>query len=314
LRRSGLNWAILALLIVAFGAFLWIAPERQVSQKEVPGEKRLSEEKRLALVNEYRRTWAQILGGAALLGGLYFTWRTLRVNREGQITERFTRAIDHLGKVENGQKLFEIRMGGIYALERIARESQEDYWPIMEILSAYVRQNAPRWPGDDQGGTDDATEGQSALEGSKGKSETTEPADLDPDIQAIITVLRRRTRYYGHGEPESLNLSRTNLSRANFRGANLSEARFRGADLSSARLERANLSGARLTREAKLEANLTRAHLEGANLSGARLEGTKLTQKQLDETKLGDNETQLPPDLKPPAHWNVRTDEQIEEG
>jgi hypothetical protein len=88
---------------------------------------------------------AQILGGAALLSGLYFTWRTLQVNREGQITERFTRAIDQLGKIENGQKLFEIRVGGIYALERIARESQEDYWPIMQILTAYVRQNAP-WP------------------------------------------------------------------------------------------------------------------------------------------------------------------------
>src|SRR5215208_1645289 len=86
---------------------------------------------------------AQILGGTALLSGLYFTWRTLQVNREGQITERFTRAIDQLGKVEDGQKLFEIRIGGIYALERIARESEEDYWPIMEILTAYVRQNAP---------------------------------------------------------------------------------------------------------------------------------------------------------------------------
>jgi len=42
-------------------------------------------------------TSAQILGGAALLSGLYFTWRTLQVNREGQITERFTRAIDQLG-------------------------------------------------------------------------------------------------------------------------------------------------------------------------------------------------------------------------
>ena len=39
-------------------------------------------------------TLAQILGGAAMLSGLYFTWRTLQVNRAGQITERFTRAID----------------------------------------------------------------------------------------------------------------------------------------------------------------------------------------------------------------------------
>jgi hypothetical protein len=90
---------------------------------------------------------AQILAGTALLSGLYFTWRTLQVNREGQITDRFTRAIDQLGKTdEEGNRLFEIRIGGIYALERIARESEEDYWPIMEVLTAYVRQHAHRLP------------------------------------------------------------------------------------------------------------------------------------------------------------------------
>ena len=48
---------------------------------------------------------AQILAGTALLSGLYFTWRTLQVNREGQITERFTRAIDQLGKTDDKGKL-----------------------------------------------------------------------------------------------------------------------------------------------------------------------------------------------------------------
>jgi hypothetical protein len=63
---------------------------------------------------------AQILAGTAILSGLYFTGRTLQVNREGQITERFTQAIEQLGKTDNeGEKLFEIRVGGIYALERV---------------------------------------------------------------------------------------------------------------------------------------------------------------------------------------------------
>ena len=119
---------------------------------------------------------AQILGGTALLSGLYFTWRTLQVNREGQITERFTRAIDQLGKVEDGQKLFEIRVGGIYALERIARESEEDYWPIMEILTAYARQNAPLPPEAGKERTEDATDEQRAMEGPERKSEATEPS------------------------------------------------------------------------------------------------------------------------------------------
>jgi hypothetical protein len=56
---------------------------------------------------------AQILGGTALLSGLYFTWRTLQVNREGQITERFTRAIEQLGAIHaDNSKNLELRLGG----------------------------------------------------------------------------------------------------------------------------------------------------------------------------------------------------------
>jgi Pentapeptide repeats (8 copies) len=52
----------------------------------------------------------------------------------------------------------------------------------------------------------------------------------------------------------------------------------------------------------------------GANLSGANLSTTRdLTQDQLEEA-YGDKNTTLPPDLKPPAHWDVKTDEQIERG
>ena len=56
---------------------------------------------------------AQILAGTALLSGLYFTWRTLQVNREGQITERFTRAIEHLGATHaDNSKNLVLRVGG----------------------------------------------------------------------------------------------------------------------------------------------------------------------------------------------------------
>ena len=61
-------------------------------------------------------------------------------------TERFTRAIDQLGATDDkeGEPKLEIRLGAIYALERIARDSPErDYATIMEVLTAYVRDNAP---------------------------------------------------------------------------------------------------------------------------------------------------------------------------
>ena len=110
------------------------------------------------LENQYRATLAQILGGVAIGITLYYTWRritiaeedlkitqenlkvaqdNLKVTQEGQITERFTRAIDQLGN-----KKIEIRLGGIYSLERISKESDQDYWPIMEVLTAYVRNHS----------------------------------------------------------------------------------------------------------------------------------------------------------------------------
>ena len=99
-----------------------------------------------------------LMADVAGAAGIYFTWRNLSQTREstertlwlteqGQITERFTRAIDQLGAAtDNGEPKLEIRLGGIYALERIARDSPErDYSTVMEVLTAYVRENA-KWP------------------------------------------------------------------------------------------------------------------------------------------------------------------------
>lgn len=66
--------------------------------------------------------------------------RTLEITREGQITERFTRAIDQLGHAH-----LDVRLGGIYALERIARDSPGDRATIGEVLTAFIRSHAP-WP------------------------------------------------------------------------------------------------------------------------------------------------------------------------
>src|SRR4051812_10346009 len=73
--------------------------------------------------------------GISLAGiGAVFTARTFALNRRGQATERFTRAVDQLGS----DKL-DVRLGGIYALEQLAFDSEREHESIMEILSAYVR-------------------------------------------------------------------------------------------------------------------------------------------------------------------------------
>jgi hypothetical protein len=121
---------------------LWKVPQWQVARvKELDSKERFDKR------NEARKTLATILGGVAFFTGGYFTWRnfslaqeSLRVSRQGQIADRFTKAIEQLGATDSDSK----RLGGIYSLEAIANDSQSFHWPVMEVLSAYVRQNAPR--------------------------------------------------------------------------------------------------------------------------------------------------------------------------
>jgi hypothetical protein len=56
------------------------------------------------------------------------TQRQLTMAEQGQITERFTRAVDQLGS----DKL-DVRLGGMYALERIARHSDVDRTMIFVV-------------------------------------------------------------------------------------------------------------------------------------------------------------------------------------
>jgi uncharacterized protein YjbI with pentapeptide repeats len=276
-RRTARFFGALALFAVVVGTLLalldwYIAPR--------------GAEHRQALVV----TLAQILGGAALLSGLYFTWRTLQVNREGQITERYTRAIDQLGKTDDhGHRVFEIRVGGIYALERIARESEGDHGPIMEVMTAYVRQHAPWPPQKAQEGTEGEEVLERGLEGDSGSTNRIERVAVsapDPDIQAIATVLGRRTRDFLHRE-DRLDLYNTNLSGvdlfgAPLRSANLWDTNFSGAGLMSADLAWAHLWRANLSRADLSYANLSGADLSGADLSGADLTGANLSRRDPD--------------------------------
>jgi hypothetical protein len=99
----------------------------------------LSQTDWLKAVQDLRTTILQGLGGIALLGTLYFSAQTLQLNRRGQVTERFTKAIDQLGQL--GPERLSVRLGGIYALEQIASDSRDLHWPIMEVLTAYLREN-----------------------------------------------------------------------------------------------------------------------------------------------------------------------------
>lgn len=214
----------------------------------------------------------QVLGGTAFILGAWFTWQQLinsrdelRIAQEGQITERFTRAVEQLGKTDdegetvgkNGARsgsgrYLAIRLGGIYALERISKEPTADYSAIIELFTAFVRQNAP------------VKADESVVK-------------VKPDIQAILTVLGRRQWPSGDGQSHRLDLQATDLG-----GGNLTNGKFSGANLNQCRLNAAyltgiDLSGAQLTDARLIGAFLERAGLQGADLSGAKLMSADVT-------------------------------------
>jgi hypothetical protein len=258
------------------------------------------------------------IGGlGTLVLGIFVAWvglgqlKTARLRHEEQtradlqqrITESFTAAVEQLGS----EKL-QVRIGGIYALERIARESDADYRSVMETLTGFVRARAPLQSGKS---VDDHTA---------------------PDVATVLAVVGRRGQQNRERERKEgwrLDLSSTNLKRADFAGMH-----FEGVDLSSAYLEGANFGIAHLNEAYFLNAHLNGAvfldarlhsaiffcaNLKGADLShatlnhqtdleAAHLEGAKLeeaiglTQPQLDAAH-GDAHTSLPIGLTRPAHW-----------
>lgn len=202
-RKASLTITVLPVLFFSIYA-LWVVPQWQVAHLQMD----TSAKEVAVLENEYRKTLAQIVGGAFFIIGVYLGWRrvaaaekTVAVSQEEQITERFTRAVDQLGSVNP-----EIRLGGIYSLARIAKESEKDHWPVVEILTGYIRTRAPRTEG---GRNDEESFPEAAgLKASQSTLKNSPPVD----IQAALTVLGQRSDIYLRGEPRCLDLSGTNLS------------------------------------------------------------------------------------------------------
>lgn len=152
---------------------------------------------------------------------------------QGHITDRFAKAIEQLGSEKMA-----VRLGAIYALERLSKDSPGDHLTIMEVLTAYVRDNAP-WPPKQEIIGNPFVELQTNSENPANHFLHGKPA---ADIQAILTVLGRRDET---AREQELKLD---LCHANLRRAVLREAHFEGANLLLTRLEGASLDGAHLER------------------------------------------------------------------
>jgi hypothetical protein len=189
--------------------------------------------------------------GAGLLaaGALAFTARNIALSRQGRVTGRRAAAAEQLGSAE-----LDVRIGGIRALERAAREEPADHPAVMEMLAAFIREHSrPHGPPADRGGQ------------VRGRP-------LRPDVQAALTALGRRLAGRDTGPVD--------LTRADLSGADLSGANLAGADLSGARLTGATLTGADLTGATLADTDLTGADLTRTDLSRTELTGALWPQER----------------------------------
>nr|WSZ97272.1 pentapeptide repeat-containing protein [Streptomyces sp. NBC_00857] len=252
-----------------------------------PGEK-------VTALGQFRLTVVQ--GTTALGAGiaLYYTSRTFRLNRRGQVTDRFTKALERLGSDE-----LYVRLGGVLALEQIVQDSPEQSDHAAQVLATFVRLQAP--PVALKIRTVKTLHIRKIAELIKKKSVSLPEPPAD-DVQAALTALtrpdlRRHPRAHDGVALTRLNLRSASLENANLHGfdlsesdlshaylqgadlsevslysANLRDAMLGGALLSPAYLDEVNLSGASLC-----EATLVNSSLDGANLSNARLEGANIS-------------------------------------
>jgi uncharacterized protein YjbI with pentapeptide repeats len=197
-----------------------------------------------------------------LAAGVIATWRQIRISQQGQVTERFTRAIDQLGNQEQS-----VRMGGVYALERLARDSTVDASTIAEILTAYILSHARIERPDKDGPPQEAL------------------ASPPSDVQAAITALGRSLSGFANDlhriNLTGIRMNSLSLPRASFLGSNLSEADLRGAHLQESRfvssnLRNANATGANLREAVFLRADLRQATLLKADCRNAHLQGADM--------------------------------------
>ncbi|MFC9399189.1 pentapeptide repeat-containing protein [Streptomyces sp. NPDC057027] len=244
-----------------------------------------------------RHVWAGLavsaLPGLAAVIAVVFTWfsvgqarEELRISQEGQITGRYNAAVTNLGS-----QSADVRVGGIYALERIMRDSPRDNATGLSVLAAYVRAHA-RLPA-------------AGLQRAEPTPASPPVEPLAVDLQAAVTVLANRpvsdedrtilqlryVRLRGLADMGDLDLARqvstpglpdgrqsdapsgvrANLTGVDLTGSDLREARLYKASFSRALLPGADLRRAHLAETVFVGAVLTGTDLRDANLRGADL-------------------------------------------
>ncbi|MBW0117151.1 pentapeptide repeat-containing protein [Pseudonocardia abyssalis] len=161
-----------------------------------------------------------------------------------------------------GSEKVTVRLAGLYSLERLAENSQDQRRTSLDVLCAYLRMSAP---------TGDF------------------PAEemlVRLAAQRIVVRHRRRVSPKDFWEHDQIDLTGAQLVGVSFAGIDLKFADLAGVDLRGSSLADAQLQSARLSDANLTGANMARADLSYANLERAKLDSASLEYADLSRSRL----------------------------
>lgn len=235
--------------------------------------------------------------------------RTLEANTRQQNSDRFVKAIEQLG---SGQT--DVRLGGIYSLEQLARDSHPDQPAVVDVLTAFVRDHAPKGAGKcvDAKRTPEYpadapnADVQAAVEAIGRRDPTYDRTDQVPNLSnaCLVAAQLMTLKLRGPMLLDGTDLRGANLDEVDLRQASLVDTNLAGAILTCADLTEAILAHVDLTEAFLSHAILTRADLREATLAGAELHDATLTGADLRGADVSnieyDRSTKWPDGFKPP--------------
>ena len=224
-----------------------------------------------------------VIGGVVAI--LLTVWRSIVAARQadtaqqGLLNERYQKGAEMLGS-----DILSVRLGGIYALQRLAEDDPEQYHiQIMQLFCAFVRNPPEIKEGQDKRDAEDEP--------------FHRPLLLREDVQDVMTAIGGRSKEGLDCEEETNNfwlalydadLGGVTLVDANLSGVNLSAAFLIHANLFKVDLSGAHLVGANLSRMNAEQADFSSTKLAHANLSHAYLSRTDLSDAHIDNADLTD--------------------------
>ncbi len=260
------DYGLLFAAILAFPLGFW---RSRVAERQASAAQR-----QVSATQEQLRT-AQLQAEAAQ--------RQADTAQQNLLNERYRQGAEMLGS-----EVLAVRLGGIYALQRLAHEYPQQYHiQIMQMFCAFVLSPTP-----------DAEQAEvRRRQETRARIRSLSQMDIedarrigmrDPyfvrhlviedalreDVQAVVTAIGARSK-------TARDLERAVGFKLNLDGANLSGALLHGSDLSGV-----SLNGADLRRVSFFGADLANAHLNQANLSGAMIMGADLSGAEISDAIL----------------------------